>query len=127
MDILEILVAARAKIADPENWCIGTLAEDACKNTVEPWAPAAIRWCAQGAIFSIVRHGGGTQDYALQVLSILRGTAGTTVHMVNDIGGHAAILALFDRAIARLQPPKPTDIGIFTQLLATPAQELEAA
>jgi hypothetical protein len=47
--VVTILQEARDLIADQSRWARGALAQDKDGNSVEPWSPTAVRWCALGA------------------------------------------------------------------------------
>lgn len=50
MTVKELLIAARAVIEDPANWCQGSYALDSTPHNVEPNDPNAVRFCALGAL-----------------------------------------------------------------------------
>ena len=56
----QVLINARALIADPEHWTSGTLARD--DYHVDWYDHSATKWCAMGAIYrnSAQRHIDGT-------------------------------------------------------------------
>lgn len=94
----EILIAARAKIEDPENWIQGVEARAEDGTHVVPWSTDAVCWCAIGSIRSVV---GRCAPYWLARGYLDKTTTGDTAEY-NDATGrtHAEILAAFDRAIA---------------------------
>lgn len=98
---VELLKAARAKIADPANWTRFTLARNAKGNPVAPTAKGATCWCAHGALYAV----GGTAKSATE--NILYEAAGDTFHAdpaeVNDNLGHVEVLKVFDIAIAKAE------------------------
>jgi hypothetical protein len=93
---VEILRAARERIGDPEQWTRGEYARDAKGHTVRPQYPTACSWCAVGSICAelgldpIIGDNPGIPEVK---------ALGLNVRLVNDYQGHAATLALFDRAI----------------------------
>ena len=125
MTTLEILVAARAKIARPENWCKHHSAETIDFEACFPDSPDAYRWCAQGAIYVSIKSAFPELVF-LDVMRAMRAMGYWPLRNFNDYGIHADILRIFDEVIASLQPPpKSTNIDVFTRLLdgAIPAQE----
>ena len=96
----EILIGARALIAEPENWCQDVSARSSINRAVDPDDPAACRFCALGAI---IRVGGYSEARyaATTLLDDEEMEMGVTVF--NDAPGttHDDILALFDRAIEK--------------------------
>lgn len=50
MTVKELLIAARAVIENPANWCQGNYALDAQPHSVEPNDLNAVRFCALGAL-----------------------------------------------------------------------------
>ena len=115
---LQIIETARALIADEQHWCRRHLALDETGIGVFPTSESAAKRCALGAVaVGADRHGASrtlgaviaaayrlTHDYdaanelAYSALYPRYSTA-TLVH-VNDMRGHAAVLALFDEVIA---------------------------
>ncbi len=101
--VLDVLRAAREKIATPERWTKGAAARDVNGGKVDAASPLAVCWCANGAIYSkpspYLRP--GLRDSATENLRMLL-PIGFYVSTFNDAPTttHADILALFDRAIA---------------------------
>jgi len=100
---LEVIRAARAKIERPECWLGGhpsPSAEDENGIGVSPDSGQACRWCAFGALESLVRYSGEYEAWkavTAQVdgmLTVWNDTPGRT---------HWEVLAAFDRAIASLE------------------------
>ena len=97
MSALDILKAARAKIAKPENWTQRAYQRDKNGNSLSVWdAQAATCWCARGAIWSIDPKGRLTDAFKALELSV----PDQTVTVFNDTHTHAEVLAAFDSAIA---------------------------
>jgi hypothetical protein len=100
---IQILERARALIEDERRWCRGELAMDADANAVCPMDDRAERHCALGALIAIaygMTHDAmRARDLALTAFRPHHGAA--TLVNVNDVRGHAAVLALFDAAMAR--------------------------
>jgi hypothetical protein len=99
---LQIIEQARALIADESHWCRGELARDANGMGVCPMSDRAAKRCGLGALimaaYQITNDRSGAHDLAIQSLRPLYGSA--TLVNVNDMRGHAAVLALFDEVIA---------------------------
>jgi integrase len=105
--IVNVLRRARWAIEQPTRWCTGTMARDAAGDETEPEAPDAVAWCAGGALV----HGAVAHELQAEGLHYLIGAAGERywpdeedwtwemVARVNDEHGHAAVLAMYDRAI----------------------------
>ncbi len=98
----QILKRARDLIADKNRWCRGALAKDAAGRLVDPWDPAALRRCAYGALiaaaFDLVTDSKLARDLADTVAREIHGSSWLIT--TNDIGGHRAVLTLFDRLLA---------------------------
>ena len=98
---LQIVERARALIADEQRWCRGVLAEDATGASVYPTSACAVKRCGLGAViaaaYQLTRDFDAANELAHKGLRPHFGTA-TLVH-VNDMRGHAAVLALFDEFI----------------------------
>lgn len=95
---LEILVAARALIEQPENWIqrIPTATRDGWP--VGPGDRDAARFCAMGAITRAGLYCAHCAGASLELA--LPPGAPASVAAFNDLSTHADVLALFDRAIA---------------------------
>jgi hypothetical protein len=99
---IQIVQRARSLIADEEHWCRNELARDARGVGVCPLSDSAVKWCGLGAVIAaaseITRGNRAANDLAIRAMRPLYGTA--TLVKVNDLRGHAAVLALFDEVIA---------------------------
>ena len=92
---------ARALIADEKHWCSRHFGEDANGFPVSPTSATAIKWCALGTIIAAAYQLTHNPDAAYQVgYQVLRPRYGsaTLIH-INDVRGHAAVLALFDEVM----------------------------
>ena len=99
---IQIVERARALIADKQHWCRGELARDVSGKGVCPTSASAVRRCALGAViaaaYELMHDLDAAHDFAFKALRPQYGTA--TPVRVNDMRGHAAVLALFDTVIA---------------------------
>ena len=99
---LQIVEQARAPVADESRWCRGKLARDAKGRGVCPMSESATKRCGLGALmaasYEMTGHHRAAYDLAIRAMQPLYGT--TTLVKVNDLRGHAAVLALFDEVIA---------------------------
>jgi hypothetical protein len=99
---IQITEKARLLIADAQHWCRGHLAQDAKGVSVFPTSARAVRRCGLGALIAAAYELTSNYDAAHELAhTALRPHCGisTLVH-VNDVRGHAAVLALFDEVIA---------------------------
>jgi hypothetical protein len=98
---IQIVEQARALIADESHWCRGELARDVNSVGVCPTAGTAMKRCGLGALiaaaYEITSGHHAAYDLAIRAMQPLYGTA--TLVKVNDLRGHAAVLALFDEVI----------------------------
>lgn len=92
---VEILRAARERIADPERWCQGYYAQDPNGAEVEPDDVQACKWCAVGSLCLEVQ----SRDEAHLYLVDAAREVGITPTAINDGRGHSAVMVLFDRAM----------------------------
>jgi hypothetical protein len=103
----QIVERARAFIADEQYWCRGELARDVNGEEVSPTSASAVKRCALGAVIAaaqeLMQNSDAAHDFAFKALRPQYGTA--TLVRVNDMRGHAAVLALFDDVIAALDLP----------------------
>jgi hypothetical protein len=99
---VQIVERARALIADERHWCRGLLAQDASGASVFPTSASAVKRCGLGAViaaaYQLTHDFDAANELAHNALRPLYGTA--TLTQVNDMRGHAAVLALFDEVIA---------------------------
>ena len=98
----QIVERARAFIADEQHWCRGELARDVNGEEVCPTSASAVKRCALGAVIAaaheLTHDLVSANDFAFKALRPKYGTA--TLVRVNDMRGHAAVLALFDTVIS---------------------------
>lgn len=98
MTVKEVLIAARAKIADPANWTQHDYARRKCGYAVNPTSTYAECWCAIGALAAVI---GDTVRAEKSVPYFeLRDAMGLDIDDFNDTHTHAEVLAKFDEAIA---------------------------
>ena len=99
---IQIVERARALIADGQHWCRGDLARDTNGEEVSPTAASAVKRCGLGAVIAaaheLTHDSDAAHDFAFKALRPPYSTA--TLVRVNDMRGHAAVLALFDTVIA---------------------------
>jgi hypothetical protein len=101
---LQIIERAKDLIQDERHWCRGYLAIDPSGDSADPTSSYAVRRCALGALIAAAYQltNSRSQSYEL-ALNALRPLCGSnTVVLTNDHRGHAAILALFDKAMAAM-------------------------
>jgi hypothetical protein len=99
---IQIIERARSLIADKQHWCRRHFGEDANGVAVSPTSARAVKWCGLGAVIAAAYQLTHSTDAAYQVgYQVLRPRYGsTTLIHINDVRGHAAVLALFDEVIA---------------------------
>jgi hypothetical protein len=99
---VQIVERARTLIADESQWCRCELARDVKGAGVCPMSDSATKRCGLGALIAAAYEITGDQlaahDLAIRAMQPLYSTA--TLVKVNDVRGHAAVLALFDEVIA---------------------------
>jgi hypothetical protein len=105
---MQIIKRAREIISDPEKWCKGAFARNAdgketyCYDpNVIP--PEATQFCGYGALVKAAIDTGQPWElaYDIAVNLVKGGCCLTDFTNVNDEQGHAAILSLFDKALAQ--------------------------
>ena len=99
---IQIVERARELIADEQHWCRRHFGEDAHGFPVSPTSPSAIKWCGLGALIAAAYQLTCKADAAYQVgyQALLPRYGSATVIHINDVRGHAAVLALFDEVLA---------------------------
>ena len=101
---VQIVEKARVLIEDERQWCRNELARDPNGNSIDPTDRRVVRRCGLGALmaaaYEITNDHRRAQDLAI---SALRPTCGSsTLVKVNDMRGHAAVLAMFDEVLAAM-------------------------
>ncbi|MGD0532706.1 MAG: hypothetical protein ABSA62_10670 [Methyloceanibacter sp.] len=98
---VQLVEKARALIEDERHWCRGELARDVNALSVCPTDSRAERRCALiAAAYQITNDYSRAHDLAIRAVRPLHGCA--TLINVNDVRGHAAVLALLDEVIAAM-------------------------
>jgi hypothetical protein len=99
---LQIVERAHALIGDEQHWCRRALAIDVNGVPISPTSVNAVKRCALGAVIAAAYQ--LTHDYdaahRLGHEALRPHYSPATLIYVNDIRGHAAVLALFDEVIA---------------------------
>jgi hypothetical protein len=101
----QVLIDARALIADRAHWTSGTLARNADGHHVDWYDHSAAKWCAMGAIYRAAYDLVGDPKEATRIGNKVaqRVCPPRWLHgrlpTINDGLGHAAVLALFDKAL----------------------------
>jgi hypothetical protein len=100
----QIIERAKELIQDERHWCRGYLGMDASRDAADPTSSEAVRRCALGALIAAAYQLTNDRCWAYELaLNALRPLCGSnTVVLTNDHRGHAAVLALFDEAMAAL-------------------------
>ena len=99
---VRVLERARALIEDERHWCRGELARDAMGFSVNPTDRNAEQRCALGALMAAACEFASDAHLAhdLATTAMRPFVGATSLTHINDIEGHAAVLTLFDVAIA---------------------------
>jgi hypothetical protein len=101
---VQLVEKARALIEDEWHWCRGELARDVNALSVCPTDSRAERRCALGALiaaaYQITNDFSRAHDLAISAVRPLHGSA--TLVNINDVRGHAAVLALLDEVVAAM-------------------------
>lgn len=97
----EILRAAKSLISDKAKWTTGAYAKTSAGRMIGVDCENACQFCAIGAL---ARVSGTTPKFVereFDVGAFLNKAAGERgyPHIVNDEDGHAAVMAMYDRAI----------------------------
>lgn len=102
MKVLDTLIAARNKIKRPENWTRGTIARDEYGHPVNAWSRKARSWCANGAIIAT----DAPIDTIERCLRRIEDEMDENITSFNDHNDHGTVLAVFDKAIAKVKRKK---------------------
>lgn len=98
---VEILQAARARIADRRHWVVGMRACGARGSMINPRSPRAVAWCAGGALqASSPPDDWLVFDLAYDILEVTAIEFGyESIEALNDAASHVLVMRMFDRAI----------------------------
>ena len=101
----QVLIKARALIADPDHWTRNVHACNAARHSVHWCGPSATKWCAVGAIYCSAYELVGDKKEATRIgKEVAKRVAPIwfcrSLMTINDMRGHAAVLAKLDRALA---------------------------
>jgi hypothetical protein len=104
---IQIVEMARALIEDEHHWCRNHVALDTNGVSVFPTNSTAVKRCALGALIAAAYELTHDHDAADKLAyDALRPHCGTsTLIHINDLNGHAEVLALFDKVIAMRARP----------------------
>jgi hypothetical protein len=109
--VSELLKQAKSLIGAPDRWCQGVASIRAEGSYCLPTDPAAIVWCAAGAIWHVGRDNPAGRDESLRLLCAAAWQVFGEDHLaVNDRLGYSAVMTMFDTAIALAgakPPPAP--------------------
>lgn len=112
MSALDILIGARALIAEPEHWTKGSFAKDSQGVECNVRATAAYCWCAEGAIAKAsIESASGLTDRGQAFNALERTTLHWETHSIacfNDDPNttHAMVIDAFDLTIAHVKRSK---------------------
>jgi hypothetical protein len=101
----QVLINARNLISDPAHWTRSFLASNAAGYPVAWDDPSAVKWCAMGAIYRGAYELVSSKEEATRIgKEVAKGIApiwfGRSLMTMNDMLGHTAVLARFDRTLA---------------------------
>jgi hypothetical protein len=101
---VQVVEKARSLIEDEQHWCRGELARDVGGYSVCPTDSRAKRRCALGALIAAAYHLTNDHSRAHEIaMSAVRPLFGTaTLVNVNDVRGHAAVVALLNEVLAAI-------------------------
>jgi hypothetical protein len=101
----QVLINARALITDRRHWTRGVLARTANDCNVEWHDKSATKWCAMGAIYRAAYDLVGDPLQATRIGNEVAKSISpprwfrASLPAMNDWRGHAAVLAVFDKAL----------------------------
>ncbi len=106
---LNDVIAARALIADPDGWTRGAYARDRQGQSLATNDPIACQYCASGALFRATEYDPMNQTSAARMrvddahYQVEKDLTHMGIISFNDDNEHPAVLAAFDKTIARLR------------------------
>lgn len=102
-----IVSATSTIISNPDRWAKGVFACDRDDNDVEPGDTTAVRWCVLGA-YTVACYSQDDDQFGISMLARdeMKNAASRagyqSVPQCNDIGGHAAVMAMLADARSNL-------------------------
>ena len=122
IEVLALLTAARATVADPARWCAWPDALDPNGLTCEGRASCAVRWGALGALDRVAAAVDAARHSIGEATAQLNGAARTvskgglaTAYVLNENGGHAATVDMFHHALDAIPKPEtPGTVDVLT-------------
>jgi hypothetical protein len=101
LDVVALLSAAKLLLSERQNWTRETFARTRSGSIADPDERDARCWCALGAIRSFGADY-NTRYAALETLEEVAPAAGVAVFNDDKKTKHKDVLALFDKAIAKI-------------------------
>ncbi len=96
-ETLRVLRAAQERIRDPENWCIGNLAQNSIGRPVSATSSVAVKFCALGALQAVGCRAFGSDPG--KYLDLAANEAGyEAAPYLNNNTDQPTTHAMFDRA-----------------------------
>ncbi len=106
MNLLDLLRAARARIAQKEHWTQGAYARDRFGRLADSREAEATCWCSVGVVWSVAPNGSPGAPYVPNAVDVLNAVARrrgyTNAIGLNDAATHPVVLAMYDEAIAEV-------------------------
>ena len=106
MNTVDILKRAKARIENPEHWCVHEEARNKHGLMVRADAPGACQWCATGAIFAEVPASAEpkyVECLDAAALHIVGKSGMPYAAWVNDHTDHDTVMRMYDLAIAKAE------------------------
>ena len=98
----ELLIKAKAVIADPKHWTQGWYAKDAKGYSTGPAEPNAVCWCSVGALRAVAHEENtySTRSAAAGYLARVSAECGyNDIPDFNDNSSHETVMKAWDKAI----------------------------
>lgn len=106
-DTLPLLLAARMLIEDPQNWTIAMRGRDSYDNYAPPWEPAAVKFCALGALDAFLNCYSEDTTVGMAAHRVLCAANNMLdfydIARYNNSHTHKDVLRMFDRAIKYME------------------------
>ena len=98
----ELLIKAKAVIADPKHWTQDVYAKDAKGHHTGPSTPDAVCWCSLGALKKVAHeeNANGACFAATEYLAVVSDEFGcSSIPDLNDHSSHETVMKVWDKAI----------------------------
>jgi hypothetical protein len=100
---IQVIEDAIKIVGDPHHWTKGTLARDSHGHQCAIYDPAAVRFCAIGALYFCSRHREAGELIVNNILHVIEAQESFRLCDLNDRLGRQAALNAFEKTVETLR------------------------